>query len=139
MKAAPRIVLDTNVLVAALLHPDRKPARVVALVFDGQLHLLVDERILAEYDEVLRRSKFRFAASNVDALLLTIRLIAESVVAPPLGVHLPDGGDIAFAEVAVGGHADALVTGNARHFPQDALPSVQVVSPAELLRRLTLG
>ena len=51
MKAAPRIVHDTNVLVAALLHPDRKPARVVALVFDGQLHLLVDERILAEQFE----------------------------------------------------------------------------------------
>lgn len=136
MSGAPRVVVDTNVLVAALLHPDRKPARVLSLALDGQLQLLVDERILAEYEQVLLRPKFRFEAADVAQLLAVLRSICEQVIAPPLALRLPDTGDVAFVEVAVGGCADALVTGNLRDFPQVLVDGPRVVSPGELLERL---
>ena len=54
-----KVVVDTNVLVSALIQPLGKPAQVLALVRSGALTLLHDERILAEYGEVLRRPRFR--------------------------------------------------------------------------------
>lgn len=42
--------------------------------------------------------------------------VASMPVAPPLPFRLPDADDEPFLEVAVAGGADALVTGNARHF-----------------------
>jgi len=49
-----RIVLDTNVLVSAFLNPSGAPAQLVTLVLAGELKLLLDERILAEYAECSR-------------------------------------------------------------------------------------
>ena len=50
-----RIVLDTNVLVSAFLNPNGTPAQLLTLVLAGELKLLFDERIMAEYAEVLAR------------------------------------------------------------------------------------
>jgi len=47
---------------------------------------------------------------------------------------LPDPDDNPFLEVAIGANADALVTGNKRHFPSDAAGKVKILSPAEFLR-----
>ena len=53
-----RIVLDTNVVVSAFLSPEGPPGRVLALVTAERVDLLLDDHILAEYDDVLRRAKF---------------------------------------------------------------------------------
>jgi uncharacterized protein len=55
-----RIVLDTNVLIAALLSPHGAPAQLLDLSLVGEIVLLVDDRILAEYLEVARHPKFVF-------------------------------------------------------------------------------
>ena len=55
-----RIVLDTNVLVSALLSPHGAPAAVLQLVVTGRVVLCFDARVLSEYREVLRREKFDF-------------------------------------------------------------------------------
>jgi uncharacterized protein len=47
---------------------------------------------------------------------------------------LPDPDDRPFIEVALSGRADAVVTGNVRHFPPDL--GVVVLSPRALLQRL---
>jgi len=49
-------------------------------------------------------------------------------------VQLPDADDLPFIDVALSGKADALVTGNARHFPKGL--GVVVLSPRDLLQRL---
>ena len=51
-----RIVLDTNVLVCGMLSGAGAPGEVLQLNLQGELHLLSDARILAEYDEVLAKS-----------------------------------------------------------------------------------
>ena len=50
---------------------------------------------------------------------------------------LPDPDDAKFVQCAVAAKAEYLVTGNKRHFPQEACGAVQVVSAAELLDRIT--
>lgn len=128
-----RIVLDTNVLVAGLLTPFKAPGRGLDIVLARQVRLLYDDRILAEYGEVLARDKFGFDPDDVADLLAFLKAEGEAIVAPPLGVVLPDPDDVMFVEVAVAGRAGAIVTGNTRHFPPDARRGIPVLSPAEFL------
>ena len=53
-----RLVLDTNVLVSALLNPARAPDRALAAVCARKDVVLFDPRIVAEYRAVLARPKF---------------------------------------------------------------------------------
>jgi putative PIN family toxin of toxin-antitoxin system len=130
-----RIVLDTNVLVSALLTPHGTCAQVVALVREGRVLPLLDDRVLAEYQEVLSRPKLAIAKEAVAELLSLIEEAGAVVVDPPAREgSVPDPDDRPFIEVALAGHAGAIVTGNRSHFPADL--GVQVLSPAELLDRL---
>ena len=64
-----KVVVDTNVLVSALLRQGTPPAAVLDALLGGELTLLYDERILDEYREVLGRPKFGFEPEKVDALV----------------------------------------------------------------------
>ena len=132
-----RVVLDTNVVISALLSPHRAAAQVLDLVLAGELTALRDDRVIAEYREVARRPRFGFAPADVDRVLDAVDAVSEHVGAAPLGVELPDPDDLPFLEVAVAGRADALATGNVRHFvPTRGRHMVRVVSPRELLDAL---
>src|SRR5438067_11748443 len=123
-----RVVLDTNVVISALLSPHRAAAQVLDLVLAGGLAALLDDRVIAEYRDVARRPRFGFAAADVDRVLDAAAAVAEHVVAVPLDVELPDPDDLPFLEVAVAGRAGALVTGNARHFvPSRGRHTVRVI------------
>ena len=124
------VVLDTNVLVSALISPFGHPARIVELVLLGELALAYDDRLMAEYRDVLARPRFGFDPDEVDALLLYIRSSGQAVTAPPLTVEMPDAHDVPFLEVAAATDS-VLVTGNARHYPAAARGTATVQSPAE--------
>lgn len=132
-----RIVLDTNVLVSAMLTGGGAPDMTLQLVLQGAATLLADSRILAEYDEVTARTSFGFGETERRALLDTLRDIAEPVVSRPLRLALPDPEDRLFVEVAVAGGADAIVTGNTGHFAlrHGRLP-VTVLTPRQFVDRL---
>ena len=125
-----KTVVDTNVLVSGLLNPRGAPGRIVDLILAGHVSLLVDDRILAEYREVLRRGRFGFDARDVEALLATIDATATHVHGTALAERLPDEDDEPFLEAAIAGKADALVTGNVRHFPARCAQGVHILSPA---------
>jgi putative PIN family toxin of toxin-antitoxin system len=129
-----RIVLDTNVLVSAFLNPTGAPAQVLTLLMAGELKLLFDERILAEYAEVLARPRFGLDPTDVADVARQLEADGERVVASPSTAQLADEDDLPFLEVALSGKADALVTGNARHFPEGL--GVVVLSPRALLQQL---
>lgn len=131
-----RIVLDTNVLVSGLLNPSGAPGRVLDLILAGEVTLLVDDRVLDEYRGVLRRPKFGFQPGDVADLMIFIEKESERLLASPLRISLADRGDTPFLEVAVSGSAEALVTGNARHFRPAASLELSIEGPAQFLRRL---
>ncbi|MDR2672948.1 MAG: putative toxin-antitoxin system toxin component, PIN family [Coriobacteriales bacterium] len=123
-----RVVIDTNVLVSALLNPDGTPARVLSLFLNGKVEACYDSRILHEYKEVLARPKFPFEQVDIDALVNTFERDGF-VIAPEHTDHtFSDDADRKFYEVATTAEA-VLITGNKKHFPSEA----RVLSPLEFL------
>lgn len=132
-----KIVLDTNVLVSAFLKSRSNPARILRLILQGEIQIIVNEYILSEYFEVLGRPKFDLAPDNVRTVLHIIRL--KGITAPALAqsFRLPDTGDEPFLEAALSGKADALITGNKRHFPKNFCKGQKVLTPKEFLLELS--
>ena len=122
------VVMDTNVLVSALLAPESKPAKILALALNGKILLHYDSRILLEYENVLNRPKFRFDPADVSALMEVIIQIGAAVSAEPRAEAFTDEADKKFYETAKSSGA-LLITGNLKHFPQEP----GIVSPAEFL------
>ena len=132
-----RVVLDTNVLVSALLTGAGTADMAVQLILQGAATLLVDSRILAEYDEVTSRTRFGFDEAERRAVLDVLELIADPVVARPLRVTLPDPDDRVFVEVAIAGQADVIVSGNVKHFvPRRGSLGVRVQTPREFVNAM---
>jgi putative PIN family toxin of toxin-antitoxin system len=130
------IVLDTNVLVSGLHNPNGAPGRIVDLILGARIQVLYDDRILAEYRDVLARPQLAIEPSLAQAVVGYIRLSGERVIALPLEKDtLPDPDDFPFAEVAMTGEADMLVTGNMKHFSRLKTRGVTVLTPAQCLER----
>lgn len=127
-----RVVVDTNVLVSGIINPN-PPGRVVDGIVSLTLTPLYDDRILSEYRELLLRPVFRFSRKDVHALLEFIEFSGEQITAGPINLVLPDPDDLPFIEVAIAGLADAVVTGNIRHFTPARRRGVTVLTPAALL------
>jgi predicted nucleic acid-binding protein len=124
------VVVDTNVLVSALLKPGSVPSQVVMRVLAGEATCCWDARIVAEYTEVLARPRFDFRPSDQRDVLTGLAAKAIPVIADRVEITLVDEDDRPFFEVAAA--RAFLVTGNARHFP----PHPLVTSPAAFLRLL---
>jgi putative PIN family toxin of toxin-antitoxin system len=132
-----RIVLDTNVLVSAMLNAGGAPDMVLQLVLQGDITLLLDSRILDEYDEVTARARFGFDAEERRELLHALVTLGEPVPAVPLRLTLPDPEDRMFVEAALAGSADAIVTGNVAHFkPKSGKLGVSVLTPRQMVDRM---
>ena len=127
------LVVDTNVLVSGLLSESGPPGRIVNLVVAGAITVIYDERILGEYDEVLRRHEFPFLDQDIRRLLAAIRRSGELVAGIPLPENLPDLSDESFLEVALAAAADCLITGNVGHYPKSRRAGMTVLSPAEFI------
>lgn len=130
------IVLDTNVVVSALITPFGNAARILDMVISGGLKLLYDDRILTEYREVLLRKKFGFAENDVDTLVEYIETEGLRITTSVCKENISDKDDLPFLEAAFSGEADALVTGNKRHFKVKLPKRLKILSPDEFLQLL---
>ena len=131
------VVIDTNVLISALLskHSDAATVQVLNAVFDGTIIPVFNDEILAEYDNVLHRPKFKFPDANIQLLLDTIKtygVFAKQLITNEI---LPDPKDLVFYEVVMAKQDENayLVTGNSKQnnaaFPKKPF----IVTPNELL------
>jgi predicted nucleic acid-binding protein len=103
----------------------------------ADLKVAFDDRIIADYRDVLSREKFGFDLTRVQTVVDHIKLVGVQVTARPLRVaDPPNPSDFPFAEVAVAAGADALVTGNETHFQLLKALGVEVLSSAQLLEFL---
>jgi uncharacterized protein len=116
-----RVVLDTNVLVSALINPGGIPATILNLLLNGKTTVLYDNRILEEYKDVLSRQKFHFKKNLILNLIDYVRQEGEFVAAEPIRLPSISEDDKMFYEVAITGRAEFLITGNKRHFPTENL------------------
>lgn len=128
------IVLDTNVIVSGMINAYGAPGRIIDLIREGLVELVVDDRILAEYTEVLNRPKFHayFLASDVRDILVFLNHNTHYVVSTTHIVDIPDLDDAPFLEVALTA-AVPLITGNATHFPAHYRSRTSIYTPAEFI------
>lgn len=112
-----RVVLDTNVLVSALLKRHGNEALVLSATLAGKFELIVSPAVLAEYELVLPRPRFGFSPAEVRAALTALRHAGRLVRPTQTIEKCPDESDNRFLECAEAGRADYLVTGNTKHFP----------------------
>lgn len=124
-----RIVLDTNVLVSALINPGGAPAAILNLLLNSKITLLYDNRIFDEYRTVLSRKKFGFSNELVSPLLDFLRSEGLFISANPTSIPFTDESDRMFLELAETGGADFLITGNKAHFPDRRF----IISPRTFL------
>jgi len=127
-----RAVFDTNVIVSGFLSPDGPPGRIVEWLRAGTIQAVLDDRVAAEYADVLARPRFRLPPAEVAIVLAAINATAwrVEVRAEDAGRRLPDPGDAPFLECARAA-AVPLVTGNVRHYPRTGAPDVRVMTPAQ--------
>jgi putative PIN family toxin of toxin-antitoxin system len=136
----PTLVLDTNVLVAALLRGGGSARAVLRACLRSHYQPVLGPALLAEYEDVLGRSAL-FADSVLsakergevfDALLSRCRWVEVFYAWRP---NLPDEADNHLIELGVAAQAEAIVTRNLRDVARGELkfPSLRVLTPEQCL------
>jgi uncharacterized protein len=132
-----RIVLDTNILVSALLNPRGTPARLFVLTMtEPEVRLCISGDIYAEYEEVVRRPRLKRSEVEIEAALHAVREQGIWVKPGDRVKACTDPDDDIFLECAQAANADYLVTGNAKDFPA-VWGEVKIVNARALLDLLT--
>ena len=135
-----RIVVDTNVLVSAILSPDGAAREVLRRCLTGAARPLIGNALFLEYEDVLSRDAL-FAtapigpadrAALLDAVLGVCWWVNISYLWRP---NLRDGSDNHLVELAVAGNAAWIVTGNERDVAAGELifDGFRVVAPGAWL------
>lgn len=137
-----RLVLDTDVVVAALRSPRGASAALLRAIRQGQATMVLSTALLLEYEAVCQREEHRIAAgltmADVEIFLDGLAFLAE-----PVTVHflwrpqLRDAGDEMVLETAVNGQAQAIVAFNHRDYGNAPVRfGVGLLLPREACRRM---
>ncbi|CBK73515.1 conserved hypothetical protein TIGR00305 [Butyrivibrio fibrisolvens 16/4] len=114
-------VIDTNVVVSALLKMNSIPGTMVELVFTGKIVPIYNNQIITEYEEVLRRPKFGIYEYEIENIVKGIKDYGIELSGKPVDDYFVDPKDIVFYEVTMKAREEfdaKLVTGNIKHFPE---------------------
>jgi uncharacterized protein len=134
-----RVVLDTNVVLSALLFPAGRLVWLRRAWQTGAVRPIVNRDTVMELLAVLAYPKFRLSPSDRDELLADLLPWCETVVLDPVP-PVPDCRDPAdrpFLELAIGGNAVSLVTGDRDLLALADISPVPILAPGDL--RLRLG
>ena len=129
-------VIDTNVLVSALLKMDSNPGKVLSSIVNGETFIFVNEEILLEYKKVLSRDRFHFPPQMIEDILRQLEYKSKfTSIESKEYLEVNDPKDRCFYAVTLSGResVDALlVTGNIRHFPEEQF----IVTPSQFVNIL---
>ena len=114
-----KLVLDTNIIVSALLSPQGPPAKILNLVLNGSSTIIYDNSVLAEYSDVLGRKRLKINKELANFILDFIEKEGIFTIAEPLSIKFIDNNDKIFYELYKSRDCDYLITGNKKHFPKD--------------------
>lgn len=124
-----RVVLDTNIIISALLTPNRLADAILQACLKGKHAIVVNDNILSEYKNVMSRPKFSFSIQNINYIIEGLTRRSLSYLPNTHSEEaFPDESDRIFYETAVMANA-ILITGNKRHFPECSI----VMSPKEFV------
>lgn len=137
-----RIVLDTDVIVAAMRSPTGASAAIVRKVRQGKVVLLASASLAMEYEAVCVRPEHQLAAGLSEQ---EVRMFVDALIAmaEPVEIHylwrpqLRDPSDEMVLEAAVNGRANLLITFNMRDYrTAPARFGIEVMMPREAVERI---
>ena len=138
--AIPRWVLDTNVVLSALIRPGGVSGR-LRLAWQSQRFVpLVSRPTATELIRVLAYPKFKLAPEEQHDLLADYLPWAETFRipnSPPKTPACRDPLDVPFLQLALAAKADALVTGDADLLILAPLRSLAIITPAQAIAQLS--
>ena len=134
-----RVVVDTNVLISALLKADSGPARIVTLWQAGELALVVSPETIDEVTRVLGYGKIRRRVSTSEAerfvaLLRSATLLMNSVEGVSVVQDDPD--DDKFLALAIAGGAEYIISGDKHLLRIGVYQNIQIMIPANFLNNV---
>lgn len=115
-------VIDTNVLVSAMLKWRSVPGSIMEFAINGVIVPVLNREIVDEYRNVLLRPKFGLTEDIVTAIVDSLENVGFYIDREPIEIDLPDHKDRIFYEIVMKerNEEDAyLVTGNIKHFPDE--------------------
>jgi uncharacterized protein len=131
-----RVVIDTNVVVSALLKPDSAPALVLQKVLTQKnRELLLSPSLLAEYEEVLTRKKFINIFSQAAIRSLIVSMAKESVFIIPFAIvdACEDADDNMVLALALDGLADCIVSGDNHLLKLHPFKTIPILNSTDFL------
>lgn len=126
-------VIDTNVLVSALINSKGAPAKIIRYIFENKLIPIFNEDIIEEYEDVLHRDKFHFDETDIKRLIEQIKILGIHEKTLSSDEEFIDLDDKIFFEVTLS-HLQSeentyLITGNLKHFPIKSF----IVTPRQMI------
>ena len=136
-----RLVLDTNVIVAAFRSLNGASNLLLQFVDRGMVTPLCSTALFLEYGAVLSREEVRKATghglADVATVMSALAAVSDGVdISFRIRPILADAADEMVLEAALNGEADAIVTHNVRDFRLALDLGVTIATPGEIVRRL---
>lgn len=134
---ADRVVIDSNVLISALLLPRSKPRSVVELLAEKNTTLLFSDSTFMEMATRLAKPKFdRYRTlEQLEAFLDWLTELGEWIT-PNLDIEAcRDADDNKFLSLAIAGEADCIISGDNDLLVLNPFDGISVLSPANFLSR----
>jgi uncharacterized protein len=133
-----KAVLDTNVLVSAVLTPYGPPWAVVTAWMAGDFEVIASSALLAEAIDVLSRPRIQrligAGHSLREEVLVALQVRTTSVNPTQVYHAVPDDpDDNRVLEAAVAGHVDYIVTGDSDLLSLRQFEGIQIATPTEFL------
>ena len=136
-----RVVLDTNVPVAAVRSRRGASNAILVCAFQGRFDWLMSVPLFLEYEQVLTRTEI-LLETGIRITDMSMFLSDIGRIVKPVELHflwrpqLRDPGDEMVLETVVNGRADVLVTHNGRDFVGAESFGLTVLTPARFLTRI---
>lgn len=135
-----RVVLDTNILIGALITKGTPPDRLYQAWLRGEIEFVTSTAQMAEIAEVLARPRLQkyLDAGEAAAIVENIDTRALVLDETPRVDLSPDPKDNPILAAAIAGHADMIVSGDKRHMlALEEVEGIPVVTAREALDRLS--
>ena len=134
-----RVVLDTNILIGALITKGTPPDRLYQAWIRGKIELVTSTVQMAEIADVLARPRLQKFLDAVEAAAIIENMGTRALILDDLpGVSLsPDPKDNPILAVAITGKAELIVSGDKKHIlALGEVEGIPVVTAREALDRL---
>lgn len=129
-----KLIIDTNVLISALIQKSYPNLILVNCVFENRFEVCISEELLEEYFEVISRPKFTKYPDFLTKAEFVISQLESNATKYSPQVRfdiIVDSADNRLLELAYESKADFIVTGNTNDFTMSEFNGTRIISPKE--------